>query len=222
VTTGPGPITQDGCAVDLYLLLPAMGEADIVHAAAPAGASVLDLGCGTGRVAHALIDLGHDVVAVDQSAEMLAHVRGARTVCAPIAGLDLGRRFDAVLLASQLLNAPDESDRQDLLATATLHVAATGRVIVQWHPPAWFDTVTDGAGGRVGAVEVDLVDVHRHGDLVSATVRYRADAALWTQPFTARRLTDDDLGTELTTAGLRFDGWLTDDHAWFGARRTVS
>jgi SAM-dependent methyltransferase len=220
--TGPGPITADGCAVDLYLRLPAMGEADIVHGAVAAGASVLDLGCGTGRVAHALIDLGHDVVAVDQSAETLAHVRGAQTVCAPIAGLDLGRRFNAVLLASHLVNNPERSERRALLATAVRHVAAGGRVIVEWHAPAWFDGVTDGVGGRVGAVEVELVDVARDGELLSATVRYRAGTAVWTQPFTARRLTDDDLRSERTAAGLRFDGWLTDEHAWFAARPTAS
>jgi SAM-dependent methyltransferase len=217
--TGPGPITADGCAVDLYLQLPPMGEADIVHAAVAPDASVLDLGCGTGRVAHGLIDLGHEVVAVDQSAEMLAQVRGAETVCGAIAGLQLGRRFGAVLLASHLINTPDRAERQALLATAALHVAATGRVILEWHPPEWFARVGDGAGGRVGEVEVDLVDVTRSGELLSATVRYRTDTAQWTQPFTARRLTDDALLGELSAADLRFDGWLTDDHTWLAARR---
>jgi SAM-dependent methyltransferase len=216
--TGPGPITADGCAVDLYLQLPTMGEADIVHAAVVAGASVLDLGCGTGRVAHGLIVLDHDVVAVDQSPEMLAHVRGAETVCAPIAGLDLGRRFGAVLLASHLVNSSERSERQALLVTAAQHVVAGGRVIVEWHPPEWFDRVVDGAGGRVGEVDVDLVDVIFVGELLSATVRYRIDTTVWTQPFTARRLSDDDLANELSDAGLHFDGWLTDDRAWFAAR----
>jgi SAM-dependent methyltransferase len=114
---GPGPITADGCPVDLYARLPACGEAHLVHAAAAPGASILDLGCGTGRVTHGLITLGHPVVAVDQSAEMLAHVRGAETVCAPIAGLDLDRRFGAVLLASHLINTANAPDRRALLAT---------------------------------------------------------------------------------------------------------
>jgi hypothetical protein len=38
---GPGVITPDGCAVDLYALLPPMGEPEIVHAAIPEGASFL-------------------------------------------------------------------------------------------------------------------------------------------------------------------------------------
>ena len=54
VGTGPGPITNDGCAVEFYALLPAFGEPEIVHAAVPPGASILELGCGTGRILRPL------------------------------------------------------------------------------------------------------------------------------------------------------------------------
>ena len=53
--TGPGVITPDGCAVDLYRVLPAMGEPEIVHGAIPAGAGILELGAGAGRVTHRLV-----------------------------------------------------------------------------------------------------------------------------------------------------------------------
>jgi predicted RNA methylase len=57
------------------------GEPEIVHAAAGSPrASVLELGAGTGRIADALAALGHPVVAVDESPEMLAHIRNAETV----------------------------------------------------------------------------------------------------------------------------------------------
>ena len=71
---GPGEITPDGCAVELYRRLPPDGEAELVHAAVPAGAVVLDLGCGVGRVAGPLVALGHRVVGVDESPAMLALV----------------------------------------------------------------------------------------------------------------------------------------------------
>jgi hypothetical protein len=35
--TGPGVITPDGCAVDFYSRLTAMGEPEIVHGAIPPG-----------------------------------------------------------------------------------------------------------------------------------------------------------------------------------------
>jgi Trk K+ transport system NAD-binding subunit len=52
-----------------------------------------------GRVTHPLIELGHEVAAVDESPEMLARVRGAQTVLARIQDLDLGAgRHGAYLL----------------------------------------------------------------------------------------------------------------------------
>lgn len=47
--TGPGVITADGCALELYRRLPPGGEAEIVHDMVPGGTRILDLGCGTGR-----------------------------------------------------------------------------------------------------------------------------------------------------------------------------
>ncbi|HET6711275.1 class I SAM-dependent methyltransferase [Amycolatopsis sp.] len=207
-------VTADGSPVDVYLLLPPNGEAEIVHAAVPPGASILELGSGAGRVTHPLIELGHEVVAVDDSPSMLAHVR-AETVCARIGDLRLGRAFDAVLLASHLVNTERDEDRHALLAAATRHLDPGGQLIVEWHPPEWFDTVAAGQGGRLGEVEIELADVVRDGDLLSATVRYAARGRQWHQEFTCRRL---DLDTLLTSADLTFAGWLSADRTWFAAR----
>ncbi|MCR6487106.1 class I SAM-dependent methyltransferase [Amycolatopsis sp. OK19-0408] len=207
-------VTADGCSVEVYLLLPPAGEPEIVHRAVPPGASILELGCGTGRVTHPLVELGHEVVAVDDSPAMLRHVR-AETVCARIADLRLGRTFDAVLLGSHLINTEREADRRAMLAAARRHLAPEGRLIVEWHPPEWFDTVLSGQGGRLGEVELELADVTRDGDLLSATVRYAARGRRWNQEFTCRRL---GLDTVLTSADLTFDGWLTADRNWFAAR----
>src|SRR5580704_2232265 len=114
--TGPGVITPDGCAVEFYARMTAQGEPEIVHNALRPGASILELGSGTGRITHPLVALGHPVVAVDESPEMLAYVRDAETVCSRIEDLALGRRFDAVLLASHLINTNDIATRAALLA----------------------------------------------------------------------------------------------------------
>ena len=102
--SGPGAIAPDGSAVDFYAALPlAETNADLIHGALGQGATILELGAGCGRVTHPLVARGHPVVAVDDSAEMLARIHGARTVCSRIEDLDLGERFDAVLLMSYLV-----------------------------------------------------------------------------------------------------------------------
>ena len=215
--TGPGPITPDGCAVELYALLQPMGEPEVVHAALPAGASILELGAGAGRVTHPLVALGHPVVAVDESAEMLARVRGAETVRARIQHLDLGRRFDAVLLASFLVNTGDPELRRRFLATCRRHVGDGGCVLLQRHPPGWFDDAAEGEG-VAGGVLHRLRDLRRPGPgLLAATVEYRVGERVWTQAFTAERLDDPALAAALAEAGLAVDAYLTGDGSWVRA-----
>jgi SAM-dependent methyltransferase len=74
--SGPGDITPDGCAVDLYRRLPVDNEPDVVVAAAPPPATLLELGCGVGRVTRPLVALGYEVTAVDESPADPARRRG--------------------------------------------------------------------------------------------------------------------------------------------------
>lgn len=211
-------ITPDGCAVELYARLPARQEPDIIHAAAGEGSTILELGCGTGRVTHPLVALGHAVTAVDESPEMLRRVRGAETVRARIEELDLGgRRFGAVVLGSHLVNEPSEILAAAWLATCRRHVADDGCVIIEQHSPAWFDTAADTENERDGLV-IRLRDVSRpEPGLVRATVEYQAGDLLWTQTFGTRRLDDPALRELLAGAGLALDRYLTDDRAWVRA-----
>ncbi|MEU4739575.1 class I SAM-dependent methyltransferase [Actinosynnema sp. NPDC023658] len=217
MTTAP-----DGSPVEVYALLPPLGEAETVHGALPPGADVLDLGCGTGRVARRLVRLGHPVVGVDESAEMLAHLDGVEAVRARIEDLRLGRRFGGVLLTAHLVNTPSDGERHALLASAARHLRDDGRLVVQWHTPSWFETAADGQGGTIGPVRTSLRDVRRDGDLLSATVDYRIDDRTWSHPFTARRLAEPDLDAALHAAGLVRDAWLTPDRTWFSARPAQS
>lgn len=123
----------DGSPVEVYTRLPESGEGEVVAEVVPAGASILELGCGSGRITRQLVRLGFRVTAVDESAEMLAHVRAAETVHAPIEGPDLGLRFDAVLLASNLVNSETER-RRAFLETCRRHADL---VVVEGLPLGW-------------------------------------------------------------------------------------
>ena len=215
-----GAVTRDGCPVDLYTLLPTTGEPALIHAAVPPGAEILDLGCGAGRLAHPLIDLGHPVTAVDNSAGMLAHVRGATTVLADIETLDLDRRFPVVLLASHLVNTPDDRLRGRLLAACRRHLAADGRVLIQWLPPAWFDRVFADmrpVTGRIGHIEVTDTPLSHDGTVLQAVCAYRAGDASWEHRFATRRLSRADLHAALAGAGLRFERHLDTGRHWLTA-----
>ena len=86
-----GVVAPDGSPVDIYRAMPRPAEADMIHAAIPAGASVLDLGCGTGRFARALAALGHPVVAVDHEPAMLEGLESVAGVTPVLADIGSAR-----------------------------------------------------------------------------------------------------------------------------------
>src|SRR6266542_2319321 len=155
-----------------------MGEPEVVHAAVPKGASILELGCGTGRILRPLAGLGHSVLGVDESAAMLARVADLPTVCSPIETLRLDRGFDAVLLASTMLNT-EPAQRHAFLEACRRHVYPQG-VVIQQTAPSWFDTAAP------TQAEHDRIRTHEFG-------RYR--------------IGEEELVADLAAAGLRFDRW---------------
>ena len=214
--SGPGTITPDGCAVQLYLLLPSRGEAELVHAAVPEHANVIELGCGTGRISTPLARLGHRVVGVDESAEMLEQCREIETVRSSIEELDLVERFDVVLLPSHLVNSP-EPLRTQLLESARRHLAPSGKVVIQRHRPGWVRTVTDTMSDD-GTIRSILTVLERPTpDRLRARIRYEAGGAAWEQEFVTQELDDDALPDALAAAGLQLGQLLTDSGDWFTA-----
>jgi SAM-dependent methyltransferase len=214
--TGPGEIAADGSAVELYAATPPdRHSVDLVHRALPAGASVLELGAGTGRITHGLLELGHTVVAVDDSAAMLARIQGARTVCSRIEELHLDERFDIVLMMSYLVNY---GDRGALLDSCRRHVSTGGAVIVQREGLRWHDEAEVRVWERDG-VHYRMYDIDRpEPGFLTATIEYRMGDRTWTHTFTSRSLTDEELPEVLAAADLRLDRFLDDDPAWVLAR----
>ncbi|MCF2527709.1 class I SAM-dependent methyltransferase [Yinghuangia soli] len=213
--SGPGAITPDGCAVEFYSRLPPMGEPEIVHAAVPPGASVLELGCGTGRILRPLAALGHPVFGVDESAAMLARADDLPTACARIESADLGRAFDAVLLASTMVNA-EPAQRRAFLAACRRHLAPGGVVVVQQTNPDWFATVTPDALEHDGIRRV-VREVRRPGPQVEVVVDYHVGDLTWTHEFSRYPVDAEELAADLASAGLAFGRHLSPDLTWFTA-----
>jgi SAM-dependent methyltransferase len=219
VGTGPGAITNDGCAVEFYALLPAFGEPEIVHAALTPGATILELGCGTGRILRPLAALGHPVTGVDDSADMLARSPDLPTVRSSIQSLRLDRRFDAVLLASTMINA-DPGTRQGFLATVRHHLRGDGVAVFQQNPPDWFETIKDAEPVRddPGGIRRIIRSARWEPPHMHVEVEYEVGRSVWTHAWTTYQISDEELAGGLAAAGLRFGDWLTGDHAWFTAR----
>lgn len=213
---GPGVITQDGCAVDVYLKLPYRGELDLLVAQLSPQCSVLELGCGTGRLTQHLLEKGHVVTAVDNSTEMLRHVPvEADRVCCDIARLELGRTFDVVLLASNLISTGDETLRRVQLAACRRHLASHGKLLFERFDPAWLRTVEPGPFPSIGEVEIEIERAARRGIYVDMSIRYAIGDAQWKQHFTARVLDDEDVRLALLEAGFGAVSWI--DSRWGAA-----
>ena len=109
------------------------GEADYVSTLLPAG-SVLDAGCGTGRVAVELAARGYDVVGVDSDASMLEVARRHELawVEADLATLDLGRRFDLVVCAGNVMVFLAPGTEAEVVRRLAAHLLPGGLLVSGW------------------------------------------------------------------------------------------
>ena len=96
--------------------------------------SVLDAGCGTGRVAIELSRRGVDVVGVDADPGMLAAARAKAPelewVLADLAALDLsGRRFDVAVMAGNVMIFVAPGTEGAVLERLAVHLEPDGLVV---------------------------------------------------------------------------------------------
>ncbi|MFC8127528.1 class I SAM-dependent methyltransferase [Streptomyces sp. NPDC057302] len=220
--TGPGAITPDGCAVDLYARLTVGDEPDVVAGAVRAGAHILELGSGAGRVTRPLLERGFRITAVDESSEMLEKVSAldgrVRTIRSPIETLDLGERFEVVMLASFLVHTGDVSVRRGMLRACRSHVTDDGCVLIQ-REGADYHTNLPRERVDPGGFTVRILSAEPVGDGVNEVrAEYVFPDAVWTQTFRARPLTKEEFEQVLLEeAGLRVDKYLTEDGTWVRA-----
>lgn len=109
------------------------GEASFVAGLVPAPARILDAGCGTGRVAARLAELGHDTVGVDVDEQMLGMARREWPHLdwrqADLAILDLVERFDVVVAAGNILPLLEPDTLPQVCARLAAHLAPEGRLV---------------------------------------------------------------------------------------------
>jgi len=106
------------------------GEATFVASLHPTPTSVLDAGCGTGRVATELAHRGMTVVGVDVDRSMLDRARQAAPdiewVEHDLTALDLGRTFSVVVMAGNVPLFTPPGTHAALVAGCARHVAPAG------------------------------------------------------------------------------------------------
>lgn len=132
-----GHLVAEGADVD--------GEARLADALVPRQARVLDVGSGMGRVAQALVRRGHDVVALEPDAALVAQSRATYpdldVVAADVLALDAdllaarGRpvEFDLVVCVGNVLVFLAEDTERQVLARLASLLAPGGRVLAGFH-----------------------------------------------------------------------------------------
>lgn len=107
------------------------GEASFVEALGPR--SVLDAGCGTGRVAIELAHRGVDVVGVDLDRTMLDTARRKAPhltwVEGDLAAVDVGRRFDVVVAAGNVMIFLTPGSEGPVVANLARHLQPAGLLV---------------------------------------------------------------------------------------------
>ncbi len=200
--------------------------------ASEAAGGILDLGCGTGRVALHLAKRGHSVTGLDLDAELVAAFNerasgSAHAVAGDARDFDLEGDFGLMLAPMQLLQLFDGADeRVACLRCVAAHLATDGRAafaIVESMPEVvedayplpdtrevngWvYSSLPLGARRDAGAIAVS-----RLRQTVSPTGELSEDV----DEVRLLLLSAEDLEAEARTAGLRPAGQhaidATDDH----------
>jgi SAM-dependent methyltransferase len=206
-------VASDGSPVAIYLALPPGDTPSLIHSAVPPGGSILELGSGPGRITRPLTDLGHTVVAVDNSEEMLSHIDYTETNLADVFELDLGKTYDAVVAGSHLINTPDAARRFALLSVCRRHVDPEGVVLIERYEPTWAAAPLP-SQTQVGPVLITFEPLRVETDEFRGRVIYALNQETWTQEFEAANLTEDALAEEAMTVGLHLKRWLNDSRTW--------
>jgi ubiquinone/menaquinone biosynthesis C-methylase UbiE len=186
---------------------------------------ILDMGCGTGRLAVALARRGHRVTGADPSAGMLKVARSrpgtglVHWVESDAAHLALETRFDLIIMTGhvfQVFLADDEvratlrALRRHLAPGGTLAFETRNPLVEEWREwiPALTRETVQVPG--IGAVDIHYDIAGADGALVTFETHFRfAPEDVVVATTTLRFMSRDELATFLGEAGFT-------DIAWYG------
>lgn len=139
------------------------GEARLADALVPRGARVIDIGSGMGRIAAALADRGHEVVATEPDPALRAQSRATyvdlEVLPHDALALDPAEvgTFDLAVLVGNVMVFLAEGTERSVLARVRDLLAPSGRVLVGFHLTAVK------AGSRTYPAEEFVADVESAG-----------------------------------------------------------
>jgi SAM-dependent methyltransferase len=131
-------------ACDLYRLEMDGFQEDIAfyRSLLPESATILEMGCGTGRVARKIAGKYRPVTGIDISLPMLRQAAreqsaNCRFCCMDMTAIGFRRSFDTILIPYNTLNLLVEEDRiLNCLAECLAALHASGKIILQLFVPA--------------------------------------------------------------------------------------
>ncbi len=141
------------------------GEARLIDAMVGRRSSVLDAGCGPGRVGAFLFDMGHRVVGVDVDPSLIAAAEadhpGPTWLVGDLAELDLGARgvddlFDAIVCPGNVVAFLAASTRRLVLERLGAHLADDGRLVIGYGSGRGYEFADFFADVDAAGLEVDL------------------------------------------------------------------
>ncbi len=146
------------------------------------GGSVLELGCGTGRVLIPIAADGHPCVGLDLSDPMLAEARRkadgegvvVEWVHDDMRAFDLGRTFDLIVIAgNSLLHLHDINSLVGCLTSVRRHLAPGGRLVLDVFNPS-VRLLSDADGSRRPRPGMSFIDPDRGEVHVEVAEHYDA------------------------------------------------
>ena len=100
----------------------------------PAGAAILDAGCGSGRDSLCFMKKGYDVTMLDASEEMCKcaeELTGRKALCMGFHEIEFADRFDGIWACASLLHVP-EKELENVLAIFHRALKRDGVLYASW------------------------------------------------------------------------------------------